>query len=96
MKNLLASLLLTIVGIATANATILNATTNVDNTFSLYVSTSDATIGSLMGSGVDWANSYTSRALMAENNTHYIHLVATNQGCAGVFLGTFSLSDTAF
>ena len=54
MKKLLASLLLTIVGIATANATILNATTNVDNTFSLYVSTSDAMLGTLMGSGANW------------------------------------------
>lgn len=96
MKNLLASLLLTIVGIATANATILNATTNVDNTFRLYVSTSDATLGTLMGSGVDWPTTYTSSALLAANTTQYIHLVATNQGGPGGFLGMFTLSDNAF
>ncbi|WP_295747779.1 PEP-CTERM sorting domain-containing protein [Undibacterium sp.] len=96
MKNLLASMLLSIVGFATANATVLNATTNVDNTFNLYISTSDASLGTLMGLGNSWPTTYTSSATLAANVTQYIHLVATNQGGPGGFLGMFSLSDNAF
>lgn len=96
MKNLLASLLLTVVGITTANATVLNATTNVDNTFRLYISTNDATLGTLMGSGINWPTTYTSSATLTPNTTQYIHLVATNQGGPGGFLGLFTLSDNAF
>jgi hypothetical protein len=96
MKNLIASLLLTVASVASANATVLTATTNVDNTFKLYVSTSDATLGTLMGSGVNWPTTYTSSATLLANTTQYIHLVATNQGGPGGFLGMFSLSDNAF
>lgn len=96
MKNLLATLLLSIAGITSANATMLNATTNVDNTFNLYISTNDATLGTLMGSGVNWQTTYTSSATLVANTTQYIHLVATNQGGPGGFLGMFTLSDNAF
>jgi hypothetical protein len=96
MKNLLATLLLSIAGITSANATMLNATTNVDNTFKLYISTSDASLGTLMGSGTDWRTTYTSSATLVANTTQYIHLVATNQGGPGGFLGMFTLSDNAF
>lgn len=96
MKNLLAFLLLSVIGIGSASATMLNATTNVDNTFNLYISTSDATLGTLMGSGVNWPTTYTSSATLIANTTQYIHLVATNQGGPGGFLGMFKLSDNAF
>jgi hypothetical protein len=96
MKNLLATLVLGIAGITSANATMLNATTNVDNTFNLYISTNDATLGTLMGSGNSWPTTYTSSATLVANTTQYIHMVAKNQGGPGGFLGMFTLSDNAF
>lgn len=96
MKKILASLFLATAAIGSASATVLSTTTNVDNTFNLYISTNDATLGTLFGSGNSWPTSYTSSVALTANTTNYIHLVATNQGGPGGFLGMFTLSDTAF
>ena len=96
MKKLLASLLLSVAGISSASATVLSATTNVDNTFKLYISTNDADLGTLFGSGTDWPTTYSANTFLTANTTNYIHLVATNQGGPGGFLGMFALSDNAF
>jgi hypothetical protein len=96
MKKLFASLVIAAASIGSASATVLNTTVNVDNTFKMYISTNDAVLGTLFSSGINWPTSYTSSVALTANTTNYIHMVATNQGGPGGFLGMFNLSDTAF
>ena len=96
MKKLLISLLLTAASISTASATILNTSANVDNFFSMYVSTNDSTLGTLISSGTNWPTTYTGSTVLTNGITNYIHVVATNQGGPGGFLGAFTLDDANF
>lgn len=96
IKKLALSLLLAAGSIGAASATTLGITTNVDNVFSIYVSTNDATLGTLVGSGNVWQNTYTFNTALTAGTTNFIHVVATNQGGPGGFLGAFTLSDSDF
>lgn len=96
-KLLLAALFLTAnISAGYASATTLNSTVNVDNTFSLYVSTSNNTLGTLVGSGNDWPTTYSFSSLLTAGVTNFLHIVATNQGGPGGLLGAFTLSDNNF
>src|ERR1035437_10674987 len=79
-----------------ANASMLTAHINVDNVFNLYVSISDSALGTLVGTGTDWAVTETLAQSLTPGVTNDIHLVADNQGGPGGFLGDFSVSDTSF
>lgn len=96
MKKLVFSLLLTAAGISHASATVLSTAVNVDNEFSLYVSTNDAVQGTLVSFGGSWPTTYTGSVNLTNGVTNYIHLVAINRGGPGGFLGDFKLSDSAF
>lgn len=96
MKKILMSILLIAASISSASATILTSDMNVDNTFNYYISTNDAVLGTLVGSGVNWPTTYSNTATLTNNVVNYIHVVATNQGGPGGFLGKFSLSNTDF
>lgn len=78
------------------NATVVSSRVNVDNTFRLYISTSDSVLGTLFSSGTNWGTSYSASTLLTNGVTNYLHLVAVNQGGPGGFLGAFTLSDTSF
>ena len=98
MKKLTIALLLLAANISTAFAgvTTLNATVNVDNLFDVYLSTSNATEGTLIGSGSNWGVSNSFSANLTPGVTNYLHVVAVNQGGPGGFLGAFTLSGTDF
>ena len=96
MKKIALSLLLAAGFAGSASATTLGITTNVDNVFSIYVSTSDSALGNFVGSGTDWTHTYNFNTALTAGTTNYIHLVATNQGGPGGFLGAFTLDDSAF
>ena len=96
MKKIALSLLLAVLGIASASATILSTTVNVDNVFSLYVSTNDSVLGTLVSTGDTWPTTYNGSITLTDGVTNYIHLVTANQGGPGGFLGDFKLSDSAF
>jgi len=80
-----------------ALGTTLTANMTADDEFSLYLSTDDSQIGTLIGSGSDWATTYTLTADLTPGVTNYIHVVAadTYQYIAG-FLGDFTISDASF
>lgn len=82
-------------GVAQA-ATNLTASLNVDNLFSLYVSTDDSVLGTLVGSGTDWPTTYTFTTPLTAGVDNFIHVVATDTGAPAAFLGEFSLSSTDF
>src|SRR5258707_349646 len=92
MKNL-AVFVFSFASIASAGT--LSSSLTVDNAFDLYISTSDAILGTLVGSGNDWTTTYGYSTGLA-NGTNYIHVVAINQGGQGGFIGDFSLNDAAF
>jgi hypothetical protein len=79
-----------------ASATVINALTNVDNGFNAYISTSDATLGTLIGSGANWSVTNSYSAVLTSGVTQYLHIVASNAGGPGGFLGAFTLSDAGF
>jgi len=76
--------------------TILSGNLTVDNSFNAYLSTSDSTLGTLIGSGNAWEQSYSVSSLLTPNVTEYLHVVATNVGGPGAFIGSFSLSNSKF
>jgi len=69
---------------------------NVDNAFDVYISTSDAVLGTLVGSGTNWPTTNTFSTVLTPAVTNYIHIVAVNSGGPGGFLGDFSISDNLF
>ena len=69
---------------------------NVDNSFDVYVSTSDAVLGTFVGNGTNWPTTYNFNTVLTPSVTNYLHIVAVNSGGPGGFLGQFSLSDNLF
>lgn len=80
-----------------ANATTLSGNLTADNAFFAFVSTNDATLGTLVASGNNWQTTYSllSTAL-TPGVTNYLQIEAINGGGPGMFIGAFTLSDTGF
>jgi hypothetical protein len=79
-----------------ALASTLSVKANLDNSFGAYISTSDALLGNLVGSGANWRVTSSFSAILTPGVTNYIHIVAVNSGGPGGFLGEFSISDDSF
>ena len=77
-------------------ATNLTSALNVDNLFTLYVSTDDSVLGTFVGTGNDWPTTYSFTTALTAGVDNYIHVVATDQGGPGAFLGEFTLSNADF
>ncbi len=75
-------------------AVVLTSSMTVDNGFSLYISSSANTLGTLILSGGNWAVDYTTPYSLTANGTYYLHIDANNTGGPGGFLGQFNLSGT--
>ncbi len=68
----------------------------VDDSFILYISTSDSVAGTYIGNAYDWSNHYNFEALLTPNVTNYLHVLAYNSGGATGFDGNFTLSGANF
>lgn len=77
-------------------ATNLTSALNVDNLFALYVSTDDSVLGTFIGDGTNWPTTYTFTTALTNGVDNYIHVVATDEGGPGAFLGKFTLSNADF
>jgi hypothetical protein len=88
-----------------ANSATLNMTTTVDNSYSVYLSTSDSVLGTLIGSGppatgtADWRTPSSFSTPLGPDGQYFIHVVAVNDPPPGnpgqnpdAFLGSFSIS----
>jgi hypothetical protein len=75
--------------------TSLSAAVNVDNTFTMYISSDDSTLGTPVLSGVDWPTTYTVTTALAGGNL-FLHVLATDLGGPAAFLGEFTLSDAGY
>jgi PEP-CTERM motif len=76
----------------TASATLLTAKTNIDNGYSMYISTSDSVQGTLFGSGNNWYNTFTNTTNLVAGTDYFLHIFAYDQGGIAGFLGQFDLS----
>lgn len=81
---------------APARATTLSAATTTDNLFNAYLSTNDAVLGTLIGSGIDWTTTYNFSAALTTGVTNYLHIEGIDVGGISAFIGDFTLSDAGF
>jgi hypothetical protein len=74
----------------------ITANMTVDNAFDLYLSTDDSQAGTYIGSGADWAMTFTFTFALTQGVTNYIHVVGRDYGNIAGLIGDFSISDTSF
>lgn len=77
---------------ANANA-ILSGTTTTDNAFFAYVSTSNSTLGTLIGSGTSWPSSFPVLSGSLSPGTYYLQIEGINEGGPGGISGVFNLTS---
>ncbi len=84
-------------GTAADLVTTLSGIFTADNSFEIYVSTDDGTLGTFLTSGTDWTHAYTiPLTSLTQGVTNYIHVVAHNAGGPGGILGEFHLNNAQF
>jgi hypothetical protein len=81
---------------AAATATTLTTKLAVDNGFSVYLSTSDATVGDAFGSGHNWPTVVTSTVELGSAAAYYLHIAAYDDENLAGLLGEFSLAGTGY
>lgn len=89
-KGLLAAVAMVVAG--TASAGVLTAKTNVDNAYTIYISTSNSTAGTAFGSGGNWPTTFTDTTTLVDGVDYYLHVLGTDAGGLAGFLGDFSLT----
>lgn len=78
-----------------ANAdAILSGTTTADNAFFAYVSSNNATLGTLIGSGNSWPSSFSVLSGNLTPGTYYLQIEAINYGGPGGLNGVFNLTGS--
>jgi MSHA biogenesis protein MshQ len=84
-------------GCATANADTLTGTATADDQFLAFISTDNSTLGTPIGSGNLWLNSFpVGSGTLTPGTTYYLHIIAINTGGPEGFIGSFSLNGTGF
>src|SRR2546421_43057 len=83
-------------GGAIASATNLTGTVSVDNQFSLYLSTDDSQLGSLVTSSTNWTSPTTLNVSLNPGTTYFLHVVGFNDGGPDMFISSLALSDSGF
>jgi hypothetical protein len=76
---------------ASADGT-LSGNTTADNAFFAYVSSSDATLGTLIGSGNNWPSAFPVTSASLSPGTYYLQIEAINYGGPAGLSGVFNLS----
>ncbi|HYD00869.1 MAG TPA: hypothetical protein VEB22_06545, partial [Phycisphaerales bacterium] len=73
----------------------LNASINVDNQFTAFISTSPILAGTEFLTGNSWPTTYSGNFVFPAGGTYYLHVLATDVGRPEMFIGTFSLANAA-
>ena len=79
-----------------AQATVLTGSMTVDNGFFAYISTSDSTLGTLIGSSTYWPTATALSKLLPLAPVLYLHIEAIQTGVVAMALGQFTLSDSKY
>jgi hypothetical protein len=94
---LVMALILAFSTVSVGAPTTLTTHMTVDDAFDLYLSTDDTQIGTYIGSGSSWMNTYTFMADLTPGVTNYVHVFGTDRyRVIAAFIGDFSVSDTSF
>jgi MSHA biogenesis protein MshQ len=75
-----------------ANTGQLTGKLNVDDAFSVYLSTDDGSQGVLLGSGNDWSITESIASNLTQGQDYYLHIHATDLSLVAGFLGEFTLT----
>lgn len=82
---------------ALASADQITGNLTVDDGFTAYLSTSDSTAGTVIGTGNFWGTTWSlTPTILTPGQTYYLHIDASNGSGAAGFIGDFSLSGTDF
>jgi hypothetical protein len=68
----------------------------VDNGFNVYISQTNSTAGTLIGSGGDWQTTYNISSQLTPGVTNYLHVEAADWGYIAGFIGAFQLNNPNF
>jgi len=79
-----------------ASADVLTGYVTADNAFFAYVGTSNATLGTLIGSGNNWSQSFPLTPTTLGPGTYYLQVEAINYGGPGGLIGSFSVGGQNF
>lgn len=79
-----------------AQATVLTGSMTVDNGYFAYISTSDSTLGTLVGSSTYWPTATAFSKLLPLAPVLYLHIEAIQTGVVAMALGQFTLSDSKY
>jgi len=97
LRILLAGAVASIAAAGAANAATLSLKLTADDQFSAYLSTSDSTLGTLIGSGGSWASTFDLSTPLTGSSPYYLHIVGANSGGGpDGLLGQFDLSGGGF
>jgi hypothetical protein len=89
-KLLFAAAAAVTIGSATAHAqATLSGNLTADNAFFAFVSSSDTTLGTAIGSGNSWPTTYSLNPTLLAPGTYYLQIEAINYGGPGAFIGDF-------
>jgi PEP-CTERM motif len=92
-----AVLFASVLGITQSQAAVVTGNMTADNEFSVYLSSNDSTLGTLLTSGNNWETTYALSGTLAAG-TNYLHIVAQNffgpatSGNPDAIIGSFSLT----
>ncbi len=80
-----------------ASATTISGSMTADDSFTAYLSTSDASLGTPIASGSNWGFAYSfSTVSLTPGQNYYLHIEAYDAAPPGGFIGSFTLSDSGF
>lgn len=97
MKSILKTIVASLAFASTfASATVLTATTHVDNGYKIYISTSDSTAGTQFGTGDSWPTGFTDTTTLTPGQNYFLHIYGWDEGGVASVLGQFQLSDVSF
>lgn len=81
---------------ASVQATTLTGSMTTDNAFYAFISTNDAVLGTQIGSGNNWQQSFSLTPTTLTASTYYLQIEAINYGLQGGFSAVLNLSDTGY
>jgi hypothetical protein len=96
-NRIISSIAIALVTTLGAQATTLTGNMTADNAFFAFISTSPNSLGTQIGSGPNWYDSYAlSSTQLTPGVTNYLNIEAINQGGPGGLSFVLSLSDAGF
>ena len=95
LRSLIGAAAAALLTVGSAHATTLTGHLTADDAYSVYLSSSANTLGTLVSSASGWSDAETFSTSLS-GGTQYLQIVVTNGQVWGGLLGDFSLSDSGY